>query len=63
MAINPRVVLRYFHISIGSDHFYGAKNFEIQYFLEFSEKLIIFGDMKIQYSLAENGHRLTYENS
>ena len=35
MAINPRVVLRYFHISVGSDHFLGLNFLK---FLEFSEK-------------------------
>ena len=38
----PRGVLSYFHIYLGSDHFFGVQNFEFQYFWGFSEKKIFF---------------------
>ena len=39
-------VLWYFHTYVGLGHFWGAQNFEIQYFFWFSEKWIFLGGMK-----------------
>ena len=56
MAINPRVVLRYFHIYVGSDHFSGLKFLKFNIFWSF-QKMIIFGDMKLLCLLGGGGVR------
>ena len=43
MAINPRVVLRYFHIYVGSDHFSGLKFLKFNIFWIFQKNDYFWG--------------------
>ena len=43
MAINPRMVLRYFHISVGSDHFLGLKFLKFNIFWSFQKNDYFWG--------------------